>query len=791
MKFSEQWLREWADPKVSSDELVEQLTCAGLEVDSVEPVVPEFTDVVVGKVLDVKQHPDADKLHVCHVDVGREELTIVCGAQNVRNGLKVPVAQVGAVLPDGLKIKKVKLRGVESSGMICSETELKLADTSIGIMELPEDAPVGTSLREYLQLNDHIIDIELTPNRGDCLSILGVAREVAANYDISLRKVDIKPVPVTIKDTIPVSVLNPQQCPRYIGRIIKNIKRNASIPMGMKEKLRRSGLRSIHPVVDITNYVMLELGQPMHAFDVDKLSGGIEVRLAKKGEGVSLLGEQYLELDPSTLVIADQNGIQAIAGVKGSHVTGVTEETQNIFLESAFFAPENISGAARRYGLFTDSSHRFERGVDPNLQNIAIQRASELILSLLGGEAGPLIEVSDVNWLPKSNPIFLRYDRIQRILGISLPKQKIENILQRLDMSFHQTDQGWEITPPSYRSDIKIEIDLIEELARIYGYSSIPSRKLVSEMNILSTSEITLDLRRVRSLMMDRGYQEAITYSFVDPHLEQLLAPNQPLLSLINPISSELSVMRTNQWSGLIQAVLHNQNRQQDRVRLFELGLCFRENNTEIEQKLHMGGIITGDVYQEQWGESSRKVDFFDIKSDVENILKLTGYTDEFKFVRGGHPALHPGKSAAIYKGSKLIGYLGALHPDLKQKLDVNNHVYLFDLELESMLNISLPNYQIISKFPAIRRDIAIIVSDSIPVEQILEKILDSAGELLKNVLIFDVYQGKGIEAGMKSIALGLTFQHPSRTLVDSEINEFMQHLINMLHNEFNATLRD
>jgi phenylalanyl-tRNA synthetase beta chain len=807
MKFSEQWLREWVNPPITGENLANQLTLAGLEVDSVTPVAPPFERVVIGQVIDVQPHPNADRLRVCCVDVGDEKLNIVCGAQNVRRDLKVPVAKVGAVLPGGVQIKKSNIRGVESCGMICSENELGLADTSLGIMELPDDASIGMDFREYLLLDDQIIDIDLTPNRGDCLSILGIAREVAVFNKIPLLRKpgetltdrsggtrQIKSVSRSYTKTdkkLPIRVLAPEACPRYVSGIIRNINTSAVTPVWMIEKLRRSGIRAIHPVVDITNYVMLELGQPLHAFDLDKLSDTVEVRFAQHSEEIILLDGQRLGLDTKDLVIADQTGIQALAGIMGGARSSVTSKTTSLFLESAYFKPSNIAVTARRYGLQTDSSHRFERGVDPSLQMKALQLASELIIDVLGGELNSPMECVAESELPKQPQILLRSNQIQRVLGITLSENQVAEILHRLGMIVvRNQDNNWQVLPPSYRFDINVEVDLIEELARVYGYAAIPYRKISAELELLPRSETKLDLRRVRSLFINRGYQEAITYSFVDPKAQKLLSPLRPL-ELLNPISFDLAVMRINHWPGLIQAYLRNQHRQQTRVRLFEIGTCFIEDQSHLHQPLRMGGLISGDIYPEQWGEPKRPADFFDIKSDLENLFNIIGYKKKFKFNLTSHPALHPGKSAEIQLNNQSIGYVGALHPKVQQQLNILQTVYLFDLNLENIMAISLPKYETISKFPAIRRDIAIVLAAGIPVEKIVEKILDYAGELLKNVQIFDIYQGKGIDVEKKSIALGLTFQHISRTLVDAEVNDFMQNLLQLLHSEFNVTLRD
>lgn len=793
MKFSEQWLREWVNPRINTSDLAEQLTLLGLEVDSCVPVASDFQGVVVGEVLETTQHPDADRLRVCKVNIGESEpVTIVCGGQNVRAHLKVPVATVGATLAPDFKIKKAKLRGVESNGMICSESELGLTETSSGIIELPPNAPIGQDVRTYLQLNDYIIDVDLTPNRGDCLSLLGIAREIAARNNIPLSNTEVlqtRVVPI-IEDSFPIAVEEPTKCPRYIGRIINNISTVAESPLWLTEKLRRSGIRSIHPIVDVTNYVMLELGQPLHAFDLDKLKGEIRVRVARTGEKVDLLDDQHIELDDQALVISDQQGIQAIAGIKGASASAVSTETQNIFLESAFFASPTIAKTMRQYGLYTDSAYRFERGVDPHLPQVAIERATQLILEILGGEAGPNVEISSSDDLPQRPIIELRHNRIKRILGITLDSDTVVNILRRLNMSIETTQHGWLVKPPSYRFDLKSEIDLIEEIARLHGYENISSEPMIEKLTTRIDSETNTNLHRIRSLFVDSGYLEAITYSFVDPKIQTLLGGNADNLTLVNPISSELSIMRVNHWPGLVQAVIYNQARQQERVRLFEIGLCFAEEQSNLKQTLHLGAVLAGTIYPSQWGIPKRNVDFFDMKCDIENLLKLTNQ-QQYQFIPGGHSALHPGKSATLNVKGQPVGYFGCLHPEILQKLDISTEVYLLDINLETILASSLPMYTSFSKFPFIKRDLAFIVNSEIAVDEILKKILDSADHLLKNVNVFDVYQGKGIEQGKKSIALGLVFQDDSRTLVDTEVNDNIQRLIDVLQSEFNATLRD
>lgn len=788
MKFSEQWLREWINPPISTSQLAEQLTLAGLEVDSITPVAADFEGVVVGHVLKVQQHPDADRLRVCTVDVGSEQLQIVCGGQNVREDQKVPVAMINAVLPGNFKIKKSKLRGVESMGMICSETELGIAESSQGIMELAQDAPVGISIRDYLALDDYVMEVELTPNRGDCLSILGIAREVAAINNQTPPLLQVNPSPATISEQVPITIAAPDACPHYMGRVIRQIDPRAQTPIWMKERLRRGGIRPIYLVVDVTNYVLLEIGQPLHAFDLKHVCDGVAIRFAQEKESITLIEGETIQLNTSDLVIANTQGPVALAGVKGGSTSAINENTQDIFLESALFNSRIVAQTARHYGIFTDSSHRYERGVDYQLQRAALERASELILQIAGGQAAQILE-KGYPFEPKT-PVQLRESRISKLLGISISQHEIENILQRLNLNYESKPEGWLVTPPSYRYDLNEEIDLVEEIARIHGYHAIPGIAMPANLQFLPTSQHTLDTYQIRSLLVNNGYHEAITYSFVDPHYELQLGLQKNPLTLLNPISSELSVMRANHWSGLIQAYLHNYNRQQNRVRLFEMGLCFNNGETLIQEN-HLGMLAAGSNYNEQWGESKRSVDFFDLKQVIEDILSLTGKKDKCGFEPCEHPALHPGQAAAIFKQGQHIGLIGALHPSLAQEFGINQSVYLVDLNLSSIMDVSLPKYEMLSKFPAIKRDLALVVTANVHAERIRQKILDSGGELLKNVQIFDIYQGSGIEQGKKSIALSLNFQHPSRTLVDSEVNELMQEIVHILHKDLNATLRD
>ncbi len=792
MKFSEAWLREWVDPQVGSAELAEQLTMAGLEVDSVAPAAPEFSGLVVGEVLSVEPHPDADKLRVCRVEVGRDApLDIVCGAPNVAVGMRVPTALVGAQLPGGFKIKKAKLRGVPSFGMLCSAAELGLAETSEGLMPLPADAPVGEDIRTYLSLDDRLIDVDLTPDRGDCLSIAGVAREVGVINRLAVQVPAMEPVPAALDDRHQVRLEAGAACPRYACRVVRGIDPMAETPLWMRERLRRGGIRSLGPVVDVTNYVLLELGQPMHGFDLGKLCGPIQVRLARAGERLELLDGQELELSTGSLLIADDSGPLALAGIMGGAASGVTEETRDILLESAFFAPMAITGKARSYGLHTDSSHRFERGVDPRLQVQAMERATALLLEIAGGQAGPAVEVSSAVDLPQPPWIRLRRERVGRLLGVEIGDAEVVDILQRLQMQVEPDGEGWRVQPPSCRFDIAIEADLIEELGRIYGYTRIPTNQAPSSMLMHAPPEAAYDPNRARQALVERGYQEAITYSFVSPELQQLVDPDLEGIRLANPIAADMSVMRTSLWPGLLQAAKYNLARQQPRVRLFEVGLRFRRAGEDLEQDNMLAALATGEVAPEQWGQAGRPVDFFDLKGDLEAVLALTGRAGDFEFVAAPHPALHPGQSARIELDGRAIGWIGLLHPELERRLDLAGNSYLFEIDLDRLGLGRLPAFEPLSKFPAIRRDIALVVDRGVSYAQVRQRVLAAAPEILKDIRLFDVYTGENIEPGVKSLALGLILQASSHTLTDQEVDAAMQQVITTLERELGAQLRD
>ncbi|MEI7994404.1 MAG: phenylalanine--tRNA ligase subunit beta [Methylococcaceae bacterium] len=791
MQISEAWLRSYVNPAISSEELVEQLTMAGLEVDSIEPAAAKFSGVVSGEVLSMQQHPDADRLRVCQVGVGETEpLQIVCGASNVRVGLKIPAALIGAVLPGDFKIKKSTLRGVESFGMLCSEKELGLAADANGLMELASDSPVGVDIRDYLSLNDTIIEVDLTPNRADCLCVEGLAREVAVLNKTEWLITQVEIAPISHQDVLAVSVEATEACPRYLGRLIKGVNAKAVTPHWMQERLRRSGLRSLGPLVDVTNYVLLELGQPLHVFDAEKLSGNITVRWAKTDECVTLLNNQVIKLDTEALVIADDKKALALAGIMGGSDSAVNDETRSVFLECAFFAPQVMAGKARRYGLHTDSSHRFERGVDATLQTRAIERATQLLINVAGGGAGPITELTTSATLPERKAVFLRRQRIEKTLGIALADEQVVDIFQRLGMSVQTQTDGWQIIPPGFRFDMAIEADLIEEIARIYGYNNLPNSSLLMRSELSPATEAMLDIDRVKDLLVDRGYQEAITYSFVDEDIQKTVAPETKVIRLKNPISSEMAVMRTTLWCGLIKVALYNTNRQQNRIRLFETGLCFTKKDDGIQQQKMLAGLVLGPAYSEQWGENSRKVDFFDCKADIEAIFALTGCQAIFSSAQ--QSALHPGQTAEILSSDgERIGWMGMLHPNLEKKLGFDTQVFLFELDQNLLLNKRIPVFKSLSKYPSVRRDLALIVKEDISASEIINCIKGSTELTLQDVNIFDIFRGKGVEEDSKSVALSLIMQDDTQTLTDSDADEVVSRLLTLLTNEKNAKLRD
>ncbi len=790
MKFSEAWVREWVDLSISSDELVDQLTMLGLEVDDIESAGGEFEGVVVGEIKTAEQHPDADRLRVCTVDDGSGSLhNIVCGAPNARAGIRVPLARVGARLPGDFKIKSTKLRGVKSDGMLCSAAELQLSEDSAGLHELPEDAPLGVSLAEYLALDDQLIEIDLTPNRGDCLSIRGVARELSARNNVGLVEPANQIVEQSHNETFPLEITPDCCCASYAGRIIKGIDASKKTPLWMVEKLRRSGIRSIAPAVDVTNYVMLELGQPMHAFDLDKLNGGIRVRLAEQGERIKLLDGRELEMDADTTMITDHQGAIAIAGIMGGDSTGVTAETNNILLEAALFTPLGIAGKPRRYNAYTDSAQRYERGVDSGLQKKAMERATRLLIDIVGGTAGPVFETRNEQLDRVFPGINLRRERLDRFLGMHVPDDEVMSILSRLGLELERTPDGWSAVAPGYRYDISIEEDLMEEIARVHGYDNIPRTNPGFQPEISAASESAVSLTRLKQLLVDRGYQEAVCYSFVDQEKQQIFEPELESLALANPISSDMGVMRNTLWVGLCETLQSNLNRQQTDVRLFECGLKFVKQGAELKQVSCFSGLVAGYCNPLHWSCGGTAADFYDAKADIEAIVKRASGVG-FSFETAEHPALHPGMTARILADGKPAGWIGTLHPKLQKTLDMSQLPILFEIELASLEIAKIPAFSEISKFPAVRRDLAVEIDSNISYATIEECVKRHAPASLREVTLIDVYTGKGITKGLRSVALGLILQDISRTLDDSEIDSAMSCILNGLTEDLGATLR-
>jgi phenylalanyl-tRNA synthetase beta chain len=776
MKFSENWLRTWVDPDMTSEALAHTLTMAGLEVEALEPVAPAFNSVVIAEVLDVVKHPNADRLNVCQVNVGEAQpLTIVCGAANVAAGVKVPCARIGAMLPGDFAIKQTKVRNVESFGMLCSKKELGLAEESEGLFLLPGDAPVGMQLREYLELDDKLFTIKLTPNRSDCSGMAGVAREVAALTGSALRPLEIPSQPDALTGQLPVKVDDALACPLYCGRLVRGVNAAAATPEWMLRRLERSGLRSISAVVDITNYVMLEMGQPMHAFDVAKLSGGITVRRARKGESLALLNEQKVVLDEELLVIADDARVLALAGIMGGQGSSVETSTQDVFLESAFFHPDAIAGKARRFGLTTDSSFRFERGVDFAATRLALERATQLLLEICGGSAGAINEVR--GQLPKREAIMLRSSRVARVLGIALDSKQITALLTRLRLEISAKGDHFRVVPPSFRFDLSIEADLIEELARLYGYENIPAQAPQAALTILSYSELQRPLARIQQTLVARDYQEIVSYAFVDEQTEHELCGNNDPVTLQNPIASNMAVMRSSLIAGLVGALLFNQNRKQARVRLFEIGTCFAKAGSEYIQSQRLSGIACGSSLPEQWGVAERPVDFYDMKADVEAVFS----PQVLRFISAIHPALHPGRSAEIFCGEQKVGWIGELHPQWQQKYDIAQGCVWFEVDLDVLSRATVPLMSEITKFLPVRRDLAVVVDEAVTVQTLLDAMLRASAPYVMEVGLFDLYRGKGMEQGKKSLAFRVLLQDTQKTLTDSEIETSISILVDVM----------
>ncbi len=788
MRVSLGWLRDWVDMGSDVAALAHALTMAGLEIEGVERAGPALSGIIVGEVREVTKHPNAEKLNVCRVFTGTDEVQIVCGAPNVRVGMKAPLATIGAVLPNGTQIKQAKLRGVESFGMLCSARELALNEEASGLFDLPSHFVPGTSLVEALALDDTIFEVNLTPNRGDCMSVIGIAREVAVARRADLHAPAMSPIQSEITDQFAVRLEAPQGCPKFVGRVIRGIDGKAASPFWMQERLRRAGRRPISAVVDVTNYVMLELGQPMHAYDLNRLHEAIVVRFARTGETLQLLDGRTVELTPDVLVIADTAKPLGLAGVMGGEDSGISDATTDVFLEVAYFDPATIAGRGRRYGLVTDASQRFERGVDPTLQERAIERATALLLECAGGKAGPTIVTGTAAPNLEVAPIRVRHARVQKVLGVQIAPETVADLLRRLGMTLEGGPTEWRATPPSWRFDLRIEEDLIEEVARLHGFDNIPEQPAQIAQVLAPWSERRVRNERAADLLVDRGYHEAITYTFTDANWQRILH-EEDALALANPISAELAVMRLSLWPGLLQAVRANQHRQQQRIRLFEIGRRFAAGSgaeTEV-----VSGVAVGGALAEQWGSESRAIDFFDVKADVEALLALSGDLAGFRFTAERHLALHPGQSARIWRGDRAVGWLGALHPERAARMDLTYPVFVFEIETDASLAADLPEYREISKYPAIRRDIAAIVDEELAADGLLATVRASGGELLKGVSVLSVYQGRQIEKGKKSIALGLQLQDTSRTLTDQEADAIVARVVEQLSARHGAAIRD
>jgi phenylalanyl-tRNA synthetase beta chain len=837
MKVPYSWLADWVDIPWDAPELGSRLTLAGFELDALEPAAPSFSAVIVAEILSAERHTEADKLQVCQVSVGSgEPIQIVCGAANARAGLKSALAVVGAKLPGNLNIKVARLRGVESQGMLASAKELGLAETSAGILELPDDAPVGQPLREYLGLDDFVLDLAVGPNRGDAMSVLGIAREVAALTGKGL-KGSHAPPPLSVsvraaatvgvtaelsfeftgehevietwlspedaspsaapnaKDSVAVHLDAPAACPTFVGCVIRGVDNRAATPMWLRERLRRAGVRSISPVVDVTNYVMLELGQPMHAYDLRKLRGDIRVRMARAGEPITLLDGRTVEAGPDVLLITDNEGPVGLAGIMGGQRTSVSDDTTDVFFEVAYFSPQAIAGRGRRWGLLTDASQRYERGVDPTLQQRAMDKALALLGSFAGGTASQVSVTQSAEHQPTRRPVQLRRSRLERLLGVEFADDRVAATLSALQMKVVANADGWLVTPPAHRFDITIEADLIEEVARIIGYQAIPESDAIGPYRFRPSPEEKPSEQVILEALAVRGYQEAITFAFVDPVLQKRLFPGIEGLPLANPIASDLSVMRVSLWPGLIRAALENQRRQQDRIRLFEHGAKFAVLDGAMREIDTLAGVATGARLPEQWGvppEARVPVDFYDVKGDLEALFTATGSSDSFVFEAPASPlaCLHPGRAARILRQGREVGWLGELHPLLVKELDFTYTPVLFELEVDA-LGVEKPVYREISRFPQVRRDLSVVVDETVALSALVERVVLAASSLLCDLRIFDVYRGQGVEAGRKSVALGLIFQDISRTLTDQDVEQLMASIITDLRVSLNARIRE
>jgi phenylalanyl-tRNA synthetase beta chain len=803
VKVTYSWLKEYT-PLASPKELAKQLTLAGLEVESVTPVAPPFSGVVVGEVLESGRHPDAEKLSLCQVTTdGSNRLQIICGANNVRAGLKVAVAMVGAHLPNDVTINRAKLRGLESNGMLCSARELGLGDERDGIMELPDSAELNRDLRAALDLDDVMLEVNATPNRGDCMSVLGIARDYAAAQERRYLTAHVDAVTARGTAAFPVALEAPAACPIFASRVIRGVKAGAASPAWLRERLRRVGINSISPIVDVTNYVMMDLGQPMHAYDLAKVDEGIRVRPAKPGERLTLLDDNEYVLDPDFLVIADGRGAIGLAGIMGGRGTAISDSTSDVLLESAHFAPDAVAGRARRLGLFTDAAQRFERGVDPSLPPVALERATALLVGIVGGEPGPVQVTRAVAGAAAGAEgwVSLRRTRLAKLLGVCVPDEEVHAVLSAVSDRVEATSDGWRVSRPPHRFDIRIEEDLIEEVARLRGFDSIPESHAIAPQIAGEATESRVANDRLLTAMADRGYREVITYSFVDPALQRQLFPDTPSLRLTNPISLDLSDMRVSLWVGLLQACRENLRRQQTRVRLFEIGKKFQLQGDQQGNLSHeqgdlreietLAGIATGARWSEQWGAPREALDFYDVKADVQGLLALTGDASSVRFEADTLECLRPGRTARIYRGLNAVGWLGELHPQVVKAINLSSSAFLFELEIDAAFNSKSLKYNGISKFPSVRRDLAIVVDESVPLAVLQENVTVSASGLLSELRVFDVYRGPGIESGRKSIALGLILQDSSRTLTDVDADAVVTAVIARLRDELSATIRD
>lgn len=791
MKVSKSWLREWVKFNLTDKQLADQLTMAGLEVDALTPVAGEFSRVIVAEVVRTERHPQADKLTLCQVNIGTDELVqIVCGAPNVRAHLKVALALPGAILPRDIHIQETMLRGQLSQGMLCSCTELGIEDSSQGILELADDAPLGIDFREYLDLNDIIFTLELTPNRADCLSILGVAREVAALNQLPPPKLPHTTILPILDETLEVQLLHPEACPRYCGRVIRNINTQAKTPVWMQERLRRSGIRPLQPVVDVINYVMLELGQPMHAFDLDKLQGHIQVRYAHAHEHLTLIGGQSINLQTDNLIIADEHRPLALAGIMGGEESAVQESTRHIFLESAFFAPQRIAGVARRFGLSSESSQRYERGVDSSIQRVALERVTELLLSIVGGEIAPINEVCESKYLPQKATVSFDPTSVKRLSGLIINEEAMSDMLTRLGMQVNSHQKPWRIDIPSFRFDMSLAVDLVEEIVRLHGYHEIKAEapNFALQAGKINIQEQMLNL--VTTFFAHQGYRETISYSFVDPELQQALHPDNESMQLLNPISSELSHMRLSLWPGLIASVIYNIHRQQTALKLFETGVVFDVHQAHLSERLCLAGALTGEFGGLNWLETARDFDFYDLKGDLQALFK-TLHCEAIEFLPSEHPALHPGKTAKILRQGKLLGWLGALHPRFMDDLDLPAEIILFELSLDDLVTHHPVTYKSISKYPQTRRDLSLLADRKLTAGEIEQVVRDVVhNDCLKAVDIFDVYTGESIPQDKKSLAIALTLQHDHRTLIDHEITVIIGDVLKALETKLSVTLR-